>query len=122
MTIDRRLPLPDSKAATLFRLTRGDAQADPTGRMCGYMSAQQPAFYFTFPEQRPLLEVSDDEVAEELHLTQDAIKRTRRSIYERVDATGADLFNRAESGAERRRMLLRYIRQNLVELRPYERD
>lgn len=123
MRIDRQLPLPDGKTSTLMCLTAEDALANPYARYSGYFFPPKPRFRFSCGEQRlleyALLESSDEEVAEELHLSEDAIKKRWRSIYWKVERTDPDLLVATDSGAIRRRTLLRYLRQNLTELRPY---
>jgi hypothetical protein len=123
MRTDRQLLLPSGKTSTLMRLTAEDALANPYARYSGYFFPPKPRFRFSFGEQRlleyALLESSDEEAAKELHLSEDAIKKRWRSIYGKVEKTDPDLLVAADSGAARRRTLLRYLRQNLAELRPY---
>ena len=73
MQIDRQLPLDGGKTATLMRLTRDEAVANPYARFCGYFFPAKPGFAFSSGEQRlveyALLEASDEEAAKELHAT-----------------------------------------------------
>jgi hypothetical protein len=125
MRIDRQLPLSNGSTATLLRVTREDALANPYARLSGYFFPPKPRFAFSWGEQRlleyALLEASDEEAARELHLSDDAIKKRWRSIYSKVDTIDPDLLVCVTSGAARRRALLHYLRQHLEELRPYRK-
>lgn len=123
MRIDRQLPLKDGRAATLMRLTREDALANPYARFCTYFFPPKPRFAFSLGEQRlleyALLDSSDEEAALELHLSEDAIKKRWRSIYGKVERVDPDLLFGITGGTTRRRTVLHYLRQHLEELRPY---
>jgi len=123
MRIARQLPLPGGRISTLMCLTAEDALASPYARYSGYFFPPKPRFGFSFGEQRllenALLDFSDEDAAEGLNLSDDAIKKRWRSIYAKVGKSDPNLLAAADSGAAQRRTLLRYLRQNLAELRPY---
>ena len=123
MHIDRRLLLADGETATVLRLTAEEAQADPYRRFCALFFPPKPCFHFSSGEQLlleyALLEYSDDDVTNSLHLSVDAVKKRWRSIYQKVGMIAPELQSGAQSGAARRRILLHHLRQHLEELRPY---
>jgi DNA-binding CsgD family transcriptional regulator len=126
MLIDRQLPLAGGKTATLLRLKREEALANPYARFCSYFFPPKPRFAFSLGEQRlleyALLDVSDEEIAEELHLSEDAIKKRWRSIYVKIETADTKLLFDITSGTGRRRSVLHYLRQHLEELRPYREN
>lgn len=123
MRVDRRLPVGSGREATLMRLTREEAQAHPYARFSSLFFPPRPRFQLSAGEQRlleySLLDMSDEEAAQELHLSEDAVKKRWRSIYTKVDLVSPDLLEGCSSGAARRRALLHYLRKHLEELRPY---
>lgn len=106
-------------------LLRASAQSgSPLGSFMASVVSSPPArFRFSRAEQKllecALLDFSDREVMEYLLLSAEAIKKRWRSIYAKVTAQEPGLFKADVSGADRRRILLNRIRQNLQELRPY---
>lgn len=90
---------------------------------CTYFCPPKPHFAFSIGEQRlleyALLDTSDEQTADELHLSPDAIKKRWRSIYTRIEAADTILLSAVASGTARRRAVLHYLRQHLEELRPY---
>ena len=123
MLIDRQLPLAGGRTATLLRLTREEALANPYARFSSYFFPPKPRFAFSFGEQRlleyALLDVPDEVIAEELHLSEDAIKKRWRSIYTKIEFADTKLLFDITSAAARRRSVLHYLRRHLEELRPY---
>jgi hypothetical protein len=123
MDIDRQIVLPTGQVSTLMRLTAEEALARPFARFSSLFFPPAPLFHFSHGEQRlielALSEFSDEHAALEVHLSDDAVKKRWRSIYRKVDSVNPKLFNGAESGAMRRRTLLRYLRRHLEELRPF---
>lgn len=123
MHIDRQRFLPGGETATVFRLTAEDAVADPYRRFCRLFFPPKPCFHFSPGEQMlleyVLLEYSDSDATNTLHLSVDAVKKRWRSIYQKVDMIAPELLSGAESGSARRRTLLHYLRHHLEELRPY---
>jgi len=123
MHVDRQLLLADGDTATLFRLTAEDALADPYRRFCTLFFPPRPCFHFSSGEQMllecALMEYSDSDAINRLHLSLDGVKKRWRSIYQKVDMSAPELLSGAESGSARRRTLLHYLRHHLEELRPY---
>jgi hypothetical protein len=123
MQIESHRPLAGGSSSTLLRLTRDDALANPYARFCMHFFPPKPAFAFSFGEQRlleyVLLDASDEEAAQELHVSKDGIKKRWRSIYAKVDIADPELLCNIISGTARRRAIVHYLRQHLEELRPY---
>ena len=126
MLIDRQLPLAGGRTTTLLRLTREEAHTSPYARFSSYFFPSKPRFAFSFGEQRlleyALLDVSDEAIAEELHLSEDAIKKRWRSIYAKIETADTKLLSGITSGTGRRRSVLHYLRRHLEELRPYREN
>lgn len=118
-----RLTLANGETARWFRFTRQDAAARPGHPLSFLMKFPAPRLGFTRAQQRllelALLDMSDRQAAEHLELTEAAIKKRWRSIYERLESNGGALAPTDLSGADRRRHLLQYLRQHLEELRPW---
>ena len=123
MLIDRQLPLAGGRTTTLLRLTREEALTNPYARFSSYFFPPKPRFAFSFGERRlleyALLDVSDEGIAEELHLSEDAIKKRWRSIYAKIETADTKMLSGITSGTGRRRSVLHYLRLHLEELRPY---
>jgi len=123
MQIEGHRSLAGGSSATLLRLTREDALANPYARFAGYFFPPKPQFAFSLGEQRlleyVLLDASDDEAAQELHVSKDGIKKRWRSIYAKVDTADPELLGSITSSTARRRTIMHYLRQHLEELRPY---
>ncbi len=123
MLIDGHRSLAGGCSATLLRLTHEDALANPFARFCGYFFPPKPQFALSLGEQRlieyALLDASDGEAAQTLHLSKDAIKKRWRSIYAKVDSADPELLGSITSPTARRRSIVHYLRQHLEELRPY---
>jgi DNA-binding CsgD family transcriptional regulator len=73
-----------------------------------------------------LLGYSDAEIAHELHISLETVKKRWRTVFERVaDRSEPEIFPHAEvseakRGPEKRGMLLAYLDTHLEELRPYK--
>jgi hypothetical protein len=123
MQIDRQLLLADGDTATVLRLTAEEALADPYRRCCALFFPPKPCFHFASGEQKvleyALLDYSDADVTNILHLSVDAVKKRWRSTYQKVEMIAPEVLSGAESGAAKRRTLLHYLKQHLEELRPY---
>jgi hypothetical protein len=71
------------------------------------------------------MDEGDEEVAEALGVSGDAVKKIWRRIYERVAAVDHDLVSDVAEcstiirGKEKRRRLVRYLRYHLEELRRF---
>ncbi|MBL8212653.1 MAG: hypothetical protein JNK87_18205 [Bryobacterales bacterium] len=119
----RRYPLPSGAEGHLFCFTRADAATRPGNPLAPLMKFQPPRLGFTRAQQRLLAfaihDVPDRLAATQLAVTEAAIKKRWRSIYDRVEQIDTRLAPVTCSGPERRRMLLLYLRQHPEELRPY---
>jgi len=87
-----------------------------------------PRFHFTEPQRQTLLfareGLTDAEIAVELRISADAVKKRWGSIYERVYEVFPTLLPESPlggRGAEKRRALLAHLRERPEELRAYER-
>jgi len=87
------------------------------------MTSPPPIFGFSRAEQRllecALLDQTDQEVAEVLQVTPDAIKKRWRSINAKVSDREPAALSGVTSAIGRRRAILGRIRPRLEELRPY---
>ena len=116
-----------TESGETITLLRASSESGPTAGsyMASLIVSPPTRFQFTRAEQRllecALLDFSDREVMEYLFLSAEAIKKRWRSIYAKVTVQEPALFKAHISGADRRRILLNRIRQNLQELRPYSR-
>jgi DNA-binding CsgD family transcriptional regulator len=90
---------------------------------------QPPRFGFRPSEQRLLLAAleggTDEELADKLDISLSAVKKTWRSIYERVTAGNSELIadqlpaeSTSERGKEKKQRLLAYLREHPEEVRP----
>jgi hypothetical protein len=123
MQSERELTLPTGQISTLMCLRREVAQANPYLRRSGLFFPPEPRFKFS-PGEQGLLELSmldtpDHDIAANLHISMDAIKKRWRSIYSKVELTDPALLTGRDSGAGQRRALLSYLRMHLEEIRPY---
>jgi hypothetical protein len=105
---------------TLFHTSRTDGEGSLIGSV---MTSPAPVFGFSRAEQRllecALLDQTDQEVAEVLHVTPDAIKKRWRSINAKVGEREPATLSGVTSATGRRRAILGRIRPRLEELRPY---
>ena len=110
---------------------------DPESRLPGtaissLFQSALPRFHFSPAEQRVLaravMDEGDDDVANALGVSDDAVKKIWRRIYERVAAVDPNLLGGATDqsgptrGKEKRRRLVRHLRYHLEELRPFALD
>jgi hypothetical protein len=125
MGIDRELKLPGGQTSMLLCLTREAALANPYARRSSYFFPPAPLFQFSGGEQSmlelTLLDLSDDEIAEKLNVSKDAIKKRWRSVHCKVEAENPYLLARVQSATGLRKALLSYLRIHLEELRPFSR-
>jgi hypothetical protein len=121
---------PAEERPFLVGLDREDPESRlPGTAMSSLFQATLPRFHFSPAEQRVLaravMDEADDEVAHALGVSDDAVKKIWRRIYERVAAVAPDLLAGATDGSgitrgkEKRRRLVRYLRYHLEELRPF---
>jgi DNA-binding CsgD family transcriptional regulator len=124
--------IPEHVRPHLFGLRKHEVAPAAVNPLSLLFHGLPPRFGFTTTAQRMLeramLNQSDSDVAHALGISIDAVKKTWRSIYQRVDDIAPKLLNGGlylvQSGhrsAERRRHLLEYLRTHPEELRPVER-
>jgi hypothetical protein len=105
---------------TLFHTSRADGEGSLIGSV---MTSPTPVFGFSRAEQRllecALLDQTDQEVADALQVTPDAIKKRWRSINAKVSDREPATLSGVTSAVGRRRAILGRIRPRLEELRPY---
>lgn len=114
----------------LFAVTRDDMAALPPGSPASIiMTYVKPQFRFT-PKEQKLLTLAlrghtDNSLAEALGVSANAVKQAWRNIYDHCQDVVPEIFGSTERGngdssrgAEKRRLLLVHIRDNLQELRP----
>ena len=114
----------------LLLLRKEEVQPSAVNPLSFLFYPMQPRIHFSAGEQRilelALLNQSDAEIAENIGVSSDAVKKAWRRAYERasrvaphlVGADGADTVTGAR-GVEKRRHLLDYLRIHLEELRPH---
>lgn len=124
---------PKRERSALYGLYREDVGDSLPGTTASFLFREaQPRFGFSPAEQRVLLRAviedgTDHEIAAELGISPDAVKRVWRRAYERVAAAepallaGAGAEPELTRGHEKRRHLLAYLRMHLEELRPISR-
>lgn len=132
----RNHPRPPGECPTLLGISREETLAHPGLHVARLFLYTPPRFYFKPREQallwRALLDETDDEMAAALNLSVAAVKKRWAGIYDRVTEIDPALFpdlpeaSEASRGGEKRgqqkrRHLLRYLRQHPEELRPVER-
>jgi len=111
----------------LMGITRDETQRNPGTHIFHCLIYAPPRLFLT-PEQqrlvkRALLDETDNEIAESLHLSLIAVKKRWQALYQRVETEMPELFSTVtrEQGGQRRRHLLHYLRDHPEELRPYLR-
>lgn len=124
-------PTPPDSRPNLFALRRERVEAAVIDPVTTLFFPAEPRAGFSPAEQRVLLRAllnnSDTEVAEQLGLSADAVKKTWRRIYERVSRqlpflTADDGEPRAAGrSSEKRRYPLEYLRMHPEEIRPHRR-
>jgi DNA-binding CsgD family transcriptional regulator len=118
--VARKFERNTTDVVTLFHTSRTDAQGSLVGSV---MASPPPVFGFSRAEQRllecALLDQTDQEVAEALQVTPDAIKKRWRSINAKVGDREPATLAGVTSAIGRRRAILGRIRPRLEELRPY---
>ena len=114
----------------LLGLTREKAFAHPDSHLASLFIYTPPRFHFISPEQMllqpALMGETCEDLAASLLLSPSTVKKPWHAIYERVAAVDrellppiADSAHAASRGAERRRRLLNYLRQQPEEFRPF---
>ncbi|MBV9852667.1 MAG: hypothetical protein JO250_23650 [Armatimonadetes bacterium] len=113
----------------LLGISREEALAQPGAYIAKIFPYTPPRLFFRPGEQhllqRALLGETDAELAAALKIAPDTVKTRWRAIYERVAERVPDLLPppdaglaEARRGPEKRRLLLRYLRDHSEELRP----
>ena len=120
----RRLKMENGAELFLLKHTAERALANPAYAMSLVFNCPLPRFGFSLPQQEllesALLDLPDCDFALAHCLSDDAVKKRWRAIYDRVALIDAPLVETGVSGPNQRRMLLGYLRQHLEELRPYQ--
>jgi hypothetical protein len=111
----------------LMGLTRAEALANDGCAISPLFLYTPPRFFFDAEEQEFLrcarFGRTDDEIASELYIAEGTVKKRWREIYERVSEVDPNLLPPVTDtvrGTEKRRKLLRYLREHPEELRPYK--
>ncbi len=115
----------------LYRVTRDQKhKLPPSSAAFIIMTYIQPRLRFTPAEQRLLTlaidGLTDDDIANELDVSRDALKQTWRTIYDHTTDVMPDVFGLLQTqsptnrrGGEKRRHIVSYVSNNLQELRPH---
>ena len=121
--IVRRVHRSTSEVVTLFHTSRSDGGGMMGSLIASVMTSPFPVFEFTHSEQRllecALLDNTDQEIADILHVTPDAIKKRWRNIHAKVMTAEPATLRGITSALGRRRAILGRVRPRLEELRPY---
>jgi DNA-binding CsgD family transcriptional regulator len=123
--------VPDEEIPYLLALRREWVEPAAINPLSQLFAAQPPRICFSAAErrvlERALLNETDAAVAETLGISRNAVLKTWRGIYERVNRRLPQLIPKAGAtdgsrGREKRRHLLLYLRGHLEELRPNQPD
>jgi hypothetical protein len=120
----REVTAGDGTRHALLTFTPDRARAHPAFAMSQIFHSPPPRFGFSSVQQEllesALLDLPDKDFAARHGLTQDAVKKRWRAIYDHVDMIDPCLVRAERSGSDQRRLLLGHLRQHLEELRPYD--
>jgi DNA-binding CsgD family transcriptional regulator len=122
--------IPPEHAPFVWTAERDDRTTGKYAPSLLFATYSPPRFRFSDREQRLLLLAleggTDASIARALVLSESAVKKHFRTIYDKVSNVAGDeeLFDVSfdKRGAEARRHLLNYLRDHLEELRPYRYD
>jgi hypothetical protein len=124
-----RLPAGTSTKRRYYKVERTELKTlAPSCAAAIIMTYMPPTFRFTPTEQRLLKRSldgrTDEQIAEDLKVSRDAVKQTWRAIYDHVMTVMPEILlsDSAESigrGAEKRRHIIAHVRNNLQELKPH---
>jgi hypothetical protein len=121
----RRVISEEGAENLLMSFTAERAATNPGFAMSFVFNRLVPRFGFSRPQQQllesALLDLSDRDFAASHGLTDDAVKKRWRAIYDRVFSVEPCLAGSAGSGSQQRRVLVSYLRRHLEELRPYQK-
>jgi DNA-binding CsgD family transcriptional regulator len=121
----------DDERPYFFALRREWVEPAAISGMSQLFGAPPPRIYFSPAErrilERALLNETDSAIAQALGISRNAILKTWRGIYERVNRQLPQLIPNSGAsdgsrGQEKRRHLLLYLRTHLEELRPSRPD
>lgn len=128
------LTLQASRCSFLLELTRKDVTSMPTHPLLPIFAYTHPRCFFA-PGEKELLERAlegntDEELAIDLGLSLSAIKKRWARIFERSEGCIPDFVSASRQqskidhgrGAQRRHLLLRYIRTHPEEVAPYDSE
>jgi len=119
----RKFEREPSAVVTLLHVSKADESGKVVSLVGSVMSSPSPVFEFSRAEQRllecALLDHTDQEAADLLQVTPDAIKKRWRNINAKVLAREPATLGGVTSAVGRRRAILGRIRPRLEELRPY---
>lgn len=117
------------RAGSLWKFALDDLALTPYSMMASLSRRPPPRFTFTAAEKAHLecaiLGATDPEIAGDLGVSRDTVRKRWQSIFERVAAGGEPaILPRVDSeamkrGPEKRGALLAYLETHLEELRPY---
>jgi hypothetical protein len=127
---DIRIPPGIGTKRCFYRITRADmATLPPSCAAAVLMTYMKPTFRFTPTEQRLIKKSiegkTDEQIAEALSISRDAVKQTWRTIYDHVMSVMPDILEDDSEdlpvgrGTEKRRRIVAYVRNNLQELKPH---
>jgi DNA-binding CsgD family transcriptional regulator len=117
----------DPRPSVQVGMTRIQSLAEPAGSPISLLfRSEMPRYFFAASERRVLRAAlsgrSDADIGSQLGVTRDAVKKTWRNVFARVDReTNGRATGDGEQTGHRRRRLLEYIRQHPEELRPFVR-
>lgn len=120
--------VPDNELPYFFAARREWVEPAVISGLSQLFASSPPCIHFSAAErrllERALLNESDESVAATLGISRDAVRKTWRGIYERVNHQLPRLIPEGNApdgsrGQEKRRHLLLYLRSHLEELRPY---
>lgn len=120
---------PPGQCPRLLGITREEALAQPGSYVSVMFQYTPPRLLFRPAEQQLLLQAlrgkTDGEIAAALSLSRSTVKSHWRAIYDRVDEHAPGLLSpicsaEQKRGAEKRRVLLNFLRHHLEELRPFD--
>jgi DNA-binding CsgD family transcriptional regulator len=123
--------VPDTELPYFFALRREWVEPAVVSGLSQLFAAQPPRIFFSAAErrilERALLNETDAAIAEALGISRNAVLKTWRGIYERVNRRLPRLIPQGGAtdgsrGQEKRRHLLLYLRAHLEELRPGRPD
>jgi DNA-binding CsgD family transcriptional regulator len=123
--------VPDDKVPYFFALRQEWVEPAAISPLSQLFTAPQPRIYFSAAErkilERALLNETDAAIADALGISRNAVLKTWKGIYERVNRQLPQLVPQSDAtaagrGQEKKRHLLLYLRSHMEELRPGRPD